>query len=93
MCIRDRSNIFVDIPSIYAISTGEEGGRLTDGSEIIKEGDILVFVSRSTSQFSQITKAVGRVDPELHEKPQVAIFGATQFGNKLAKHYLDFVQR
>ena len=84
------SNIFVDIPSIYAISTGEEGGRLTDGSEIIKEGDILVFVSRSTSQFSQITKAVGRVDPELPEKPQVAIFGATQFGNKLAKHYLKF---
>ena len=24
------------------------------------------------------------------EKPQVAIFGATQFGNKLAKHYLKF---
>ena len=82
------SNIFVDIPSIYAISTGEEGGQLTDGSETIKEGDILVFVSRSTSQFSQITKAVGRVDPDLPEKPQVAIFGATQFGNKLAKHYL-----
>jgi len=84
------SNIFVDLPSIYAISTGGEGGRLTDGSEIIKEADILVFVSRSTSQFSQITKAVGRVDPELPEKPQVAIFGATQFGNKLAKHYLKF---
>ena len=78
------SNIFVDIPSIYAISTGEEGGRLTDGSEIIKEGDILVFVSRSTSQFSQITKAVGRVDPELPEKPQVAIFGAGRVGVRLA---------
>ena len=82
------SNIFVDIPSIYAISTPEYGGKLTDGTEVIKENDILVFVSRSTSQFGQITKGVGRVDPEIPEKPQVAIFGATQFGNKLAKHYL-----
>jgi trk system potassium uptake protein TrkA len=82
------SNIFVDIPSIYAISTPEDGGKLTDGTEVIKENDILVFVSRSTSQFGQITKGVGRVDPEIPEKPQVAIFGATQFGNKLAKHYL-----
>ena len=53
------------------------------------EGDTLVFVSRSTSQFGQITKAIGCIDPELPEKPQVAIFGATQFGNKLSKHYLD----
>ena len=85
----DVSQIFVDIPSIYAISTEDEGGKLTDGNEIIKEDDILAFVSRSTSQFSQITKGVGRVDPEIPDKPQVAIFGATQFGNKLAQHYLE----
>ena len=85
----DVTNVFVDIPLIYAISSENDGGRLTDGSEIIKEGDILVFVSRSTSKFNLITKAVGRIDPELPEKPLVAIFGATQFGNKLAKHYLE----
>jgi trk system potassium uptake protein TrkA len=85
----DVTNVFVDIPLIYAISSENDGGRLTDGSEIIKEGDILVFVSRSTSKFNLITKAVGRVDPELPEKPLVAIFGATKFGNKLAKHYLE----
>ena len=82
-------DIFVDIPSVYALANKSGGGNLTNGSEIITEGDNLVFVSRSTSQFRQITKAVGRTDPELPEKPQVAIFGATQFGNKLAKHYLD----
>jgi trk system potassium uptake protein TrkA len=82
-------NIFVDIPSVYALANKSGDGNLTNGSEIITEGDNLVFVSRSTSQFRQITKAVGRTDPELPEKPQVAIFGATQFGNKLAKHYLD----
>ncbi len=85
----DVTNVFVDIPLIYAISSENDGGRLTDGSEIIKEGDILVFVTRSTSKFNLITKAVGRIDPELPEKPLVAIFGATQFGNKLAKHYLE----
>tara|TARA_B110000495_G_C23029309_1_gene612462 strand:- start:27 stop:1445 length:1419 start_codon:yes stop_codon:yes gene_type:complete len=82
-------DIFVDIPSVYALANKSGDGNLTNGSEIITEGDNLVFVSRSTSQFRQITKAVGRTDPELPEKPQVAIFGATQFGNKLAKHYLD----
>jgi trk system potassium uptake protein TrkA len=84
----EAGNIFVDLPSIYGILSEDEVGNLSDGTEIIKEGDTLVFVSRSTSQFGQITKAVGRTDPELPEKPQVAIFGATQFGNKLAKHYL-----
>jgi trk system potassium uptake protein TrkA len=83
------NDVFVNIPSIYAISSDEKDGSLTNGSEIIKEGDNLVFVSKSTSQFRQITKAVGRTDIELPDKPQVAIFGATQFGNKLAKHYLD----
>jgi trk system potassium uptake protein TrkA len=83
----DVSNVMVDLPSIVAISNDEKGGVLTDGSEIIEEGDNLVFVSKSTSQFGQITKAVGRTDLELPDKP---IFGATQFGNKLAKHYLDF---
>ena len=52
----DVTNVFVDIPLIYAISSENDGGRLTDGSEIIKEGDILVFVSRSTSKFNLITK-------------------------------------
>ena len=85
----EAGNVFVDLPAIYAISSGEEGGKLSTGEETIKENDTLVFVSRSTSQFGQITKAIGRVDPELPEKPQVAIFGATQFGNKLSQHYLE----
>ena len=85
----EAGNIFVDLPSIYAISSTEGSGKLTKGDEVIMEGDTLVFVSRSTSQFGQITKAIGCIDPEIPEKPQVAIFGATQFGNKLSKHYLD----
>ena len=63
---------------VIAISSGEEGGKLSTGEETIKENDTLVFVSRSTSQFGQITKAIGRVDPELPEKPQVAILSVNQ---------------
>ena len=58
------------------------------GDEIIEPGDILVFVSNSTDQFSQITRSVGKSDPELKEKAQVAVFGASQFGVRLSDHYL-----
>jgi len=81
--------IFVGIPSIYALRVEGEKGRLTTGSEIIQEGQILVFVSRSTDQFPQITRAVGRKDDEFPSNAQVAIFGASQFGSKLAEHYLS----
>ena len=81
--------IFVGIPSIYALRVEGEKGRLTTGSEIIQEGQILVFVSRSTDQFPQITRAVGRKDDEFPSNAQVAIFGASQFGSKLANHYLS----
>ena len=81
--------IFVGIPSIYALRVEGEKGRLTTGSEIIQEGQILVFVSRSTDQFPQITRAVGRKDEEFPSNAQVAIFGASQFGSKLADHYLS----
>ncbi len=81
--------IFVGIPSIYALRAEGEKGRLTTGSEIIQEGQILVFVSRSTDQFPQITRAVGRKDDEFPSNAQVAIFGASQFGSKLADHYLS----
>ena len=90
------NNISLKIPAgTYCCLLGPSGCgktstlRMIAGHEEISEGDILVFVSRSTSQFGQITKAIGCIDPELPEKPQVAIFGATQFGNKLSKHYLD----
>ena len=81
--------IFVGIPSIYALRVEGEKGRLTTGSEIIQEGQILVFVSRSTDQFPQITRAVGRKDDEFPSNAQIAIFGASQFGSKLADHYLS----
>ena len=81
--------IFVGIPSIYALRVEGEKGRLTTGSEIIQEGQILVFVSRSTDQFPQITRAVGRKDDEFPSNAKVAIFGASQFGSKLADHYLS----
>ena len=81
--------IFVGIPSIYALRVEGEKGRLTTGSEIIQEGQSLVFVSRSTDQFPQITRAVGRKDDEFPSNAQVAIFGASQFGSKLANHYLS----
>ena len=81
--------IFVGIPPIYAKSSAEGQDILTTGSEIIQEGDKLVFVSSSTEPFGQITLATGRKDPEMSARPQVAIFGATQFGNKLASHYLN----
>ena len=59
-------------------------GTLCKGDEIIEPGDILVFVSNSTDQFSQITRSVGKSDPELKEKAQVAVFGASQFGVRLS---------
>ena len=81
--------IFVGIPSIYALRAEGEKGSLTTGSEIIQEGQILVFVSRSTDQFPQITRAVGRKDDEFPSNAKVAIFGASQFGSKLFNHYLS----
>ena len=81
--------IFVGIPSIYALRNEGEKGILSTGSEIIQEGQILVFVSRSTDQFHQITRAVGRKDEDFPENAQVAVFGASQFGSKLANHYLS----
>jgi len=81
--------IFVGIPSIYAIRNEGQRGMLSTGSEIIQEGQLLVFVSRSTDQFHQITRAVGRKDEDFPENAQVAVFGASQFGSKLANHYLS----
>lgn len=80
--------IFSGMPSIYAIKKSEKKGVLCNGDEIIEPGDILVFVSNSTDQFSQITRSVGKTDPELKEKAQIAIFGASQFGVRLTGHYL-----
>ena len=80
--------IFVGIPSIYAIRNPGEKGNIATGDEIIQEGQILAFVSRSTDQFPQITRAVGRKDEDFPDNAQVAIFGASNFGSRLAKHYL-----
>ena len=35
-----------------------------------------------------ITRALGETDTELPKCPTIAIFGATHFGSKIAKHYL-----
>ncbi len=77
------------IPPIYAIKGMGEKETLSNGSEIIREGDTLVFVTNSTSKFRLITRALGEIDPELPDNPTVAIFGATHFGSKIAKHYLS----
>ena len=72
--------IFAGMPSIYSIKKADEKGSLSKGDEIIESGDILVFVSNSTDQFAQITRSVGKSDPDLKEKAQIAVFGASQFG-------------
>ena len=77
------------IPPIYAIKSKGEKEILSNGSEIIKEGDTLVFVTNSTSKFRLITRAIGEFDSELPDNPTVAIFGATHFGSKIAKRYLS----
>jgi trk system potassium uptake protein TrkA len=76
------------IPPIYAIKSKGEKEVLSNGSEIIREGDILVFVTNSTDKFGLITRALGETDTELPKCPTIAIFGATHFGSKIAKHYL-----
>lgn len=79
----------VNIPSIYGIRSADGKGQLVSGSEVIQEGDMLCFVARSTEEFLTITTGAGLHDPEWPEDPMVAIFGATQFGTKLAAHYLN----
>ncbi len=79
----------VNIPSIYGIRSADGKGQLVSGSEVIQEGDMLCFVARSTEEFLTITTGAGLQDPEWPEDPLVAIFGATQFGTKLAAHYLN----
>lgn len=76
-------------PRIIATSQRGGTGRVVTGSEIIQQGDMLVFVTSSTSFFGEIARLVGDVDSEMPERPLVAIFGATSFGSSLAKHYLD----
>ena len=61
-------------------------GTLCKGDEIIEPGDIW-FSSQTLPTFSQITRSVGKSDPEL-KKAQVAVFGASQFGVRLSDHYL-----
>ena len=80
--------IFAGMPSIYSIKKSDEKGALSKGDEIIEPGDILVFVSNSTDQFSQITRSVGKSDPDLKEKAQIAVFCASQFGVRLSDYYL-----
>ncbi|MBT6874134.1 MAG: hypothetical protein HOA28_02745 [Euryarchaeota archaeon] len=77
------------MPPIYAIKSKGEKEILSSGFEIIREGDILVFVTNSTSKFALITRALGELDSELPEFPTVAIFGATHLGSKIARHYLS----
>jgi len=79
----------LEVPPIYAIGGRVGRERLSIGTEIIQEGDNLLFVTGSTDSFGKIAKALGTPDSEMPEKPSVAIFGATNFGSSLAKHYLD----
>ena len=46
----------------------DDKGALSKGDEVIEPGDILVFVSNSTDQFSQITRSVGKPDPDSRRK-------------------------
>ena len=83
------SDWIVNIPSVYAIRSADGKGALVNGSEVIQEGDLLCFVARSTEEFMTITTGAGLQDPEWPEDPNIAIFGATQFGTSLASHYLE----
>ena len=79
----------VNIPSVYAIRSADGKGALVSGSEVIQEGDMLCFVARSTEEFMTITTGAGLQGPDWPEDPNIAIFGATQFGTTLASHYLE----
>ena len=78
-----------DYPKIIASRNRGDNGRVITGNEIIQENDLLVFVTGSTNYFGEIARLVGEKDPDMPEKPSVAIFGATNFGSSLAKNYLD----
>ena len=78
-----------DYPRIIATKAGSRKGRIVSGNEIIQQGDMLVFVTGSTKFFSEIARLVGDENSEMPDKPTVAIFGATNFGSKLAEHYLN----
>ncbi len=78
-----------DYPRIIAMKAGSRKGRIVSGNEIIQQGDMLVFVTGSTKFFGEIARLVGDENSEMPDKPTVAIFGATNFGSKLAEHYLN----
>ena len=78
-----------DYPRIIAMKVGSRKGRIVSGNEIIQQGDMLVFVTGSTKFFGEIARLVGDENSEMPDKPTVAIFGATNFGSKLAEHYLN----
>ena len=78
-----------DYPRIIAMKAGSRKGRIVSGNEIIQQGDMLVFVTGSTKFFGEIARLVGDKNSEMPDKPTVAIFGATNFGSKLAEHYLN----
>ena len=78
-----------DYPRIIAMKAGSRKGRIVSGNEIIQQGDMLVFVTGSTKFFGEIARLVGDENSEMPVKPTVAIFGATNFGSKLAEHYLN----
>ncbi|MDP6986198.1 MAG: NAD-binding protein [Candidatus Thalassarchaeaceae archaeon] len=78
-----------DYPRIIAIKGRGGKGRIVSGSEIIQEGDMLVFVTGSTKFFGEIARFVGDSSSDMPEKPSVAIFGATDFGSSLASYYLE----
>ena len=78
-----------DYPRIIAMQAGSRKGRIVSGNEIIQQGDMLVFVTGSTKFFGEIARLVGDENSEMPDKPTVAIFGATNFGSKLAEHYLN----
>ena len=73
----------VNIPSVYGIRSADGKGALVNGSEVIQESDMLCFVARSTEEFMTITTGAGLQDPEWPQDPNIAIFGATQFGTCL----------
>jgi len=77
------------VPPIFAIRGRDGREALSTGNEIIQQGDSLLFVTGTTESFSHIALALGTPDAEMPKTPSVAIFGATRFGSRLARHYLE----
>ena len=70
------------------MKAGSRKGRIVSGNEIIQQGTCWSSL-QAQQNFGEIARLVGDENSEMPDKPTVAIFGATNFGSKLAEHYLN----